>query len=281
MPVVRSPHNAFVVRPRRESVRRLGCLSVWLLGLVLIAWPAGALAGGPAQPLSHPFQIGERLTYEISFMNVRAGTAAMEIKAAEASSEHIMGTFITTAVSSPFVTRFFPVDNRVESLTDLTVLLPEHMTFRRREGKKKEDIEYTFHQKDNTVTAVRGGTTETMPIPAGTQDLISCLYYVRSQLPLKPGASLALNVYHDKKVRQIDVQVEKIEKLDGPWGEIETAQVLVVMPFQGIFLNQGNIRVWFTTDERRIPVRMKAKVVIGSVIADLIEGIPEVAKPHS
>ena len=56
------------------------------------------------------------------------------------------------------------------------------------------------------------------------------------------------------------------------------AQVLVIMPFQGIFLNQGNIRVWFTTDERRIPLRMKAKVVIGSIVADLIEGLPGISR---
>jgi hypothetical protein len=85
-----------------------------------------------------------------------------------------------------------------------------------------------------------------------------------------------LTVYHDKKIRQVEVRVEKIEMLDGPWGNIETAQVLVIMPFQGIFLNQGNIRVWFTTDERRVPLRMKAKVVIGSIVADLVNGIPEV-----
>jgi hypothetical protein len=45
------------------------------------------------------------------------------------------------------------------------------------------------------------------------------------------------------------------------------------MPFQGVFLNQGNIRVWFTNDERRIPVRMKAKVIIGSIVADLVSGL--------
>ncbi|MGH7219026.1 MAG: DUF3108 domain-containing protein, partial [Nitrospiraceae bacterium] len=43
--------------------------------------------------------------------------------------------------------------------------------------------------------------------------------------------------------------------------------------FQGLFLNKGNIRVWFTTDDRRIPVRMKAKVVIGSIVADLVSGL--------
>ncbi|ULA65010.1 MAG: conserved exported protein of unknown function [Nitrospira sp.] len=248
--------------------------------LCLFAAGVPCLVHADASALSpaRPFSVGERLTYDITFLNISAGTAVMEVGPGETGSDRPLGKFITTAVSSPKVTRFFPVDNRVESLTDLTTLLPEHMTFRRREGKKKEDIEYVFHRKDNTVSAIRGGSTEVLPIPADTQDLISCLYYVRSLLPLKQGASQALAVYHDKKIRQIEVRVEKLERLEGPWGNLETAQVLVIMPFQGIFLNQGNIRVWFTTDERRIPLRMKAKVIIGSIVADLVNGIPEVTR---
>ncbi|MEQ1793418.1 MAG: DUF3108 domain-containing protein [Nitrospira sp.] len=251
-----------------------------LLVCFLCLLPAGfvdrACASESTLPPSRPFKVGERLIYDITFLNISAGTAVMEVGLGDGAGDRPSGKFVTTAVSSPKVTRFFPVDNRVESLTDLTTLLPEHMTFRRREGKKKEDIEYIFHRNDNTVSATRGGVTEIVPIPADTQDLISCLYYVRSLLPLKQGASQSLTVYHDKKIRQVEVRVEKIETVDGQWGTLEAAQVLVIMPFQGIFLNQGNIRVWFTTDERRIPLRMKAKVVIGSIVADLIGGIPEV-----
>jgi len=249
----------------------------WIFCVLSVWGPGPVYANESAAAPSRPFRVGERLTYDITFLNISAGTAVMEVGSGDPANDRPLGKFITTAVSSPKVTRFFPVDNRVESLTDLTTLLPEYMTFRRREGKKKEDIEYVFHRKDNTVSATRGGLTEVLPIPADTQDLISCLYYVRSLLPLKQGASQALTVYHDKKIRHVEVRVEKIERLDGPWGKLETAQVLVVMPFQGIFLNQGNIRVWFTTDERRIPLRMKAKVVIGSIVADLVNGIPEIA----
>jgi hypothetical protein len=155
---------------------------------------------------------------------------------------------------------------------DSATLLPEHLNFKRREGKKKEDIEYTFHQKEGRVTVVKGGTTETFEMPPGTQDVISCLYYARSGLSFRPGSVMTMNVYHDKKNRKLEVRVEEIETVSGPWGEVETARVLVVMPFQGLFLNQGNIRVWFTTDDRRIPVRMKAKVIIGSIVADLVSG---------
>jgi hypothetical protein len=224
-------------------------------------------------PSARPFQVGEQLAYEISWLNITAGTAVMAVSGAGTDGDRPLVKLITTAQSRPAITTFFPVDNRVESILDRATLLPEHLTFKRREGKKKEDIEYTFHQKEGTVTVVKGGTTETLEMPPGTQDVISCLYYARSELLLQPGSFLTMNVHHDKRNRKVDVRVEEIEIVSGPWGEVETARVLVVMPFQGLFLNQGNIRVWFTNDDRRIPVRMKAKVIIGSIVADLVSGL--------
>jgi hypothetical protein len=64
-----------------------------------------------------------------------------------------------------------------------------------------------------------------------------------------------------------------VETIEGAWGKAETVRVLVIMPFHGLFMNQGNIRVWVTTDERRTPLRMKATVTLGSVVADLVEGL--------
>jgi hypothetical protein len=205
-------------------------------------------------------------------MNITAGTAVMAVSEAGMDGDRPLTKLLTTAQSRPAITTFFPVDNRVESIVDSATLLPERLSFKRREGKKKEDLEYTFHQKEGRVTVVKGGTTETLEMPTGTQDVISCLYYARSELSLQPGSVMTMNVYHDKKNRKLEVRVEEIETVSGPWGEVETARVLVVMPFQGLFLNRGNIRVWFTTDDRRIPVRMKAKVIIGSIVADLVSG---------
>ena len=237
---------------------------------------SGAVSWVEASDLSsaRSFQVGEELTYEISWLNITAGTAVMAVSDAGTDGGRPLAKLITTTQSRPAITKFFPVDNRVESIVDPATLLPEHLTFKRREGKKKEDFEYTFHQKDGTVTVVKGTTTETLHIPPGTHDVISCLYYARSTLSFQPGSTLTMNVHHDKKNHKLDVRVEEIETLSGPWGEAQTARVLVVMPFQGLFLNQGNIRVWFTNDDRRIPVRMKAKVIIGSIVADLVSGLP-------
>ncbi len=240
------------------------------------AYSAGSIEAEPLSRANRPFQIGERLTYKVTWLNLTAVIAVMEVVRMEGMGDRPLAKLVGTAQSTPIITKFFPVDNRVESELNLETLAPDHMTFRRREGKKKEDIEYVFHQKEGLVTAVRGGTTESLPIPAGTQDIISCLYYTRTVLPPEPGASLKMNVYHDKKNRPVEVRVEAIETIEGMWGKAETVRVLVIMPFHGLFMNQGNIRVWVTNDERKTPLRMKAKVVLGSIVADLVDGLPTI-----
>ncbi|HWF58794.1 MAG TPA: DUF3108 domain-containing protein [Nitrospira sp.] len=250
------------------------CRYVVLVAVVALSpYSADSIEAEPLGEAKRPFRVGERLTYEVTWLNLTAVIAVMEVARMDGPKDQAVAKLVGTAQSTPMITKFFPVDNRIESELDLDTLTPEHMTFRRREGKKKEDIEYVFHQKEGMVTAVRGGMTESLPIPSGTQDIISCLYYTRTRLPPNPGASLKMNVYHDKKNRPVEVRVEAIETIEGAWGKAETVRVLVIMPFHGLFMNQGNIRVWVTNDERKTPVRMKAKVVLGSIVADLVDGL--------
>jgi hypothetical protein len=254
-------------------VARMWRYAVIVAVVALTLSSAGSIEAEPLEEAKRPFQVGERLTYEISWLNLTAAIAVMEVARMDGPRNRAVAKLVGTAQSTPIITKFFPVDSRVESEFDLDTLTPEHMTFRRREGKKKEDIEYVFHQQEGLVMAARGGTTESLPIPAGTQDIMSCLYYTRAVLPPNPGASLKMNVYHDKKNRPVEVRVEAIETIEGTWGKAETVRVLVIMPFHGLFMNQGNIRVWVTNDARKTPVRMKAKVVLGSIVADLVDGL--------
>ena len=39
----------------------------------------------------------------------------------------------------------------------------------------------------------------------------------------------------------------------------------------GLFKAQGSLKVWVTDDERKMPVKMKVEVFIGSVSAELLE----------
>ncbi|MDR4474323.1 MAG: DUF3108 domain-containing protein [Nitrospira sp.] len=223
-------------------------------------------------PVALPFANGEQLSYDVTWLGMRAGIATMVVQEHSDEQGRPQLIFAMTARSSPTVTKFYPVLNRGVSIVDLESFLPRHMTFARREGKRFNDFDYTFRHSEGLVTAVKDGKTDELQIPPDAQDAMSCLYYVRKVLPFVPGASLTMTVHHDKKNYKMDVRVEAIETLEGRWGKQQTARVVVIMPFQGIFLNEGNIRVWFTTDDHRVPVRMKAKVVVGSIVAELTEG---------
>ncbi|MCS6897008.1 MAG: DUF3108 domain-containing protein [Nitrospira sp.] len=242
-------------------------LLVWCL---LTGVSAGTTDGPPLRKL--PFASGERFTYRVSWMGLHAATAVMEVAPASMPDGRRALRLLTTATSSPVVTTFYPVDNRVESLVDAESLTPLRLLFRRREGKRRNDFDVTFQHAQGTALSIKDGVPATIPIPPGTQDSISCLYYVRGLPSLQPGFSQTMTVHHDKNNYRLEVRIEGIEKVRGPWGEVETLRTLVIMPFQGIFLNEGNIRVWLTNDERHIPVKMKAKVIVGSVVADLVEG---------
>ncbi|MGC3976548.1 MAG: DUF3108 domain-containing protein [Nitrospira sp.] len=226
-----------------------------------------------------PFANGERLAYDVTWLGMRAGIATMNVQEGLDQRGRQQLTLGMTARSSPTVTKFYPVDNRGVSQVDLESFLPTHMTFARREGKRFNDFDYTFRHHEGLVTAVKDGKTDELPIPPDAQDAMSCLYYVRKVLPFVPGKTLTMTVHHDKKNYKMEVRVEALETVQGRWGKANTARVVVIMPFQGIFLNEGNIRVWFTTDEHRVPVRMKAKVVVGSIVAELTEGYRPAAQP--
>jgi len=217
-----------------------------------------------------PFGPGEKLTYAITYLGMRAGTAVMEVQDVEPVEAHPALRLLTIAKSSATVSKFYPVNNRVESLVDAQTVKPYHLLFARREGKKKNDFDVTFHHEEGTVLSIKDGSAETLPIPPNTQDLLSCLYYIRSMPLVQPGSSVELNIHHDKKNYRVEVRAEGIERVKGVEGDVEAIRLLVIMPFQGLFLNEGNIRVWITNDARRVPVLMKAKIIIGSVMARLI-----------
>ena len=215
------------------------------------------------------FHIGERLTYALSWGKIAAGTAVLEIAGRQVLSGRPVLKLLHTARSNDFVSIFYPVNNRVESYLDEGSMLPARLSFQRREGKRKNDTDVVFDQVAHLATVTRDGQTETVAVPPGVQDTLSCLYSFR-YLPLKAaGDTVGMEVLHDKKNYHLELRVEGFERMQSPFGEVEAIRVLAIMPFRGLFLNEGNIRVWFTNDAARVPILMRAKVVIGSISATL------------
>ncbi|MDA0739132.1 MAG: DUF3108 domain-containing protein [Nitrospirae bacterium] len=239
-------------------------LCVLILGLVVL--PSSAQVGMKSHPQLFP---RESLQFGISLLGVPAGTATMDTTPLTLSNGLSAIQFNSRASSNDFISFFFPVNNVVNSTVDAETMLPLHLLFQRREGKRHEDFDITFDHQSQKVIIFKDGQTSTMAIPAYTHDGLSCLYYLRQMPSLDPGQSVFVTIHHDKNNYKVEVQVEAIERIEGPWGEIEAVRLVALMPFSGIFLNEGNIRFWLTNDLRRVPLKMSARVIVGSVEAVL------------
>jgi hypothetical protein len=254
---------------RQERVGRaaystlLVCVSLFLNMTPVIAQETGKADRSQAPA----FQPGESYRYMISWLGIPVGSATMEITDSPPTEQQPTLRLVTTAVSNPFLSKFFPVKNRVESIVDAQSFLPFEMVFQRREGKRHDDIEITFHRQERKASVTKNGKTSINPIPENIHDALSCLYFLRRQPSLDPGTSYFIDIFHDKKQYKVEAKIEKLQSIKGPWGTVPALRVLVIMPFQGIFLNEGNIQVWLTNDQEHTPLMMKAKVTIGSVKA--------------
>ena len=249
-----------------------------IIGAMLIGSMVGLSEGNPRLDKKIPlpqvpspagFLQEEQLTYSIRLFSIPAGTAKMEVRTAPLHEGQRAVKLVTRATSNKIVSMIFPVDNRVESLVRVDRMLPIQMRFQRREGSRHEDFDVVFHREKKMVSIVKDGKPTERSIPPNIHDPLSCLYFLRSLPSLEPGKSVQIQIHHDKKNYDVEVRVEAIESLSGSWGELETIRVLAVMPFRGIFLNEGNIRIWLTNDNYRVPVMMKAKVIVGSAVAVL------------
>lgn len=251
-------------------------LPVLVLWSIFMGFPSAGASTIPATlpSDSFSFQPGESFHYVISWLGIPVGFASMEITTATPVERRQTLRLVTTAKSNNFLSTFFPVSNRVESTVDAQSLLPFQMVFQRREGKRHDDFDIIFDRREGHARVRQNGETTVQDIPPDIHDALSCFYYLRQQSSLESGSSVQMSIHHDKKIYEIKAKVEGVESLKGPWGTMSALRVLVIMPFQGIFLNEGNIRVWLTNDREHTPLMMKAKVTIGSIKAILQKSPP-------
>jgi hypothetical protein len=234
--------------------------------LVLITWCA---CTAPAAAFA--LDIPERLVFDLTWTGIKAGTAVQEIVD---GGDSIKVT--STARSADYISVFFPVEDKIESTLSKaqgsSLGLPRHYRMKVREGKHRRDKEITFDQSKGKAyyTDNLGGEKAVVDILPNTYDAYSSFYHIRT-LKLEVGKSVFVNILDNKQLWNVEVQVLKKEKIETILGEVNTIMIRPLIKSEGIFEKKGAIDIWLTDDERRIPVRMKTKVKIGSVTATLVD----------
>lgn len=231
---------------------------------------------------------GERLVYDVTWLGIRAGQATMEIRDAVQIKGERAIHLVTTAQSSPLVSKIYPVNDRSESYLGLEPMRALRFEKHLREGRYRHDSQTDFDHHGGVATfryldfgPVPKGITrleeaekygryvvQEFPLSPGALDELSVLYYVRT-LPLLSGTTVRAKVFASKKNWELEVRVQGRETLDTVLGRRETLVVEPLLKFEGIFQQKGRVIVWLSDDAERIPVQMRSEIKVGSFVSRL------------
>ncbi|MCK4408590.1 MAG: DUF3108 domain-containing protein, partial [Candidatus Eisenbacteria sp.] len=188
--------------------------------------PGGAPAAGrraalgPSGEISvPPFGVGEKLSFEIRYGFVSAGTATLGIPEIVTERGYECYRIVSLAESNSFFSVFFTVRDVAESYLDTRELVPRRFEKRLREGDfRAHDLVLFDH--DRHVALYPERDNRLVPISVGAQDVLSSLYYVR-MMDLTVGRSVFIENHADKKNYPLEIKVLRKERVEVPAGRFD------------------------------------------------------------
>ena len=209
----------------------------------------------------------ERLSFDIYWLGVYVGKAVLE-----AVNDNGNVKITSQVHSAPVISAFYKVEDYAE--TRVTNGTPTFFKIKQRTGRKRSDKETFFDINNKKVTHINHikGTKDEHTINTDILwDVMSGFYYLRTQ-NLNVGETVYINIFDSNKFYQAEVQGlrrEKIRLSDDT--EIDSVVVKPILKSEGLFQNKGDISIWLTDDEIKMPVRVETEVPIGRVVAELKE----------
>jgi hypothetical protein len=270
--------------------------TLFILTLLIAQGPA--FIGAQATPdkvaqsvpkVSHPlpFKIGETLVYEVSFSKFIFSGVIGELKLwvsepgkqpKEGDEKPEMIELRAEAVSKGFFPKLFglKVRDRFTSFVSPQDFGLHTSVKHIEEGKVQREHKSVINREAGRVTYIERDLVSTSgkpkvkeaASPSWIQDLLSATYYVRTQ-KLDEGDVMAVPISDGGQAYNVEVVVGKREEIKVSTGKFKTIR-LEVKAFDGRFVRRkGEMFVWLTDDEKRVPVRAKIKTSGATVTIDL------------
>ncbi len=177
---------------------------------------------------------------------------------------------------------FFDFITRVRDIwgtyLDTAALIPHLNYHSTREGKfmEKEAIEFDqinhwafvhrFDKEDSVLTKI--DTFKTAP---NVQDIVSGYYYMRTFDfdTMHADQIFSIKGFFDDTTYTVNIKFLGREKLKTDIGEFDSFIISPIMPKNAFFAGRNPVKAWISDDKYRIPLKVKASLLIGSLEIDL------------
>jgi Protein of unknown function (DUF3108) len=248
-------------------VRRCPRSVVWLACLCALTVLAQTLPPLLAPAPNFSFPPKQTLTYAVDWRVFPAGTATFRLEQV-GTTQHV----VATGESIGAVNLLFRVNDRFESYFSRTTGCSISFAKQLQEGRRRVTTMLRFLpgkqvlDEKNLVTGT--SKQQEAPIPPCVTDLMSAIFYGGSQ-PLQPGGSFHMPVADAMRVVDVTMKAEAREKVITTAGTFQTIRVQPLAD-AGVVKNRGNIWIWYTDDERRMPVQMRARLFWGTITMRLV-----------
>ena len=238
--------------------------------LLFAALAATALSPAQQEPTLAPPRAGftfpekQTLTYAVDWRVFPAGTAVLHFDAT-GTSERITANADTIGA----INLIFHVGDKFQSTFDRETGCTYEFDKQTVEGRRKIDstLKLDYDQGKSILDEKNLVTGQTKhveaAVPGCMTDLLTGVYYAASQ-PMEVGKSFVIPVVDAMHIVPVTMKVEGREEVKTPLGTFKTIRVQPTAA-AGVVKNRGNIWIWYTDDERHLPVQMRARLFWGTI----------------
>ncbi|HJR05965.1 MAG TPA: DUF3108 domain-containing protein [Pyrinomonadaceae bacterium] len=206
-----------------------------------------------------PYLTGEKLTYNVSFSNFTTAGHVELFNAGRGQFFNRDGIELRARVQTVGVVRaaLYAIDNEYRAYIDPQTGLPYRTQVQNLEGG-------ALAATQTPAPASQPAAVEATPT---TYDFLSALYRMRA-LPLAAGATYRLSAQGDGTQYDTELRVMGRETVKTPAGSFN-AVVVHLNVRNNSTVNNYRPRIYFTDDERHVPVLLIAKLKTGEIRVEL------------
>jgi hypothetical protein len=217
----------------------------------------------PPRP-GYSFPAKQTLTYSVDWRVFPAATAVMHLES-DGAREHLTATADTLGA----INLLFHLSDKFQTTFDREKGCTTEFDKQTVEGSRQITstlkLDYAQGKSIFDERNLKTGVTKHLEagIPGCLTDLLTGVFYASSQV-MEVGKSFPIPVVDPLKTVVVTMKVEGKEELKTPAGTFKTLRVQPTAD-AGIVKNRGNIWIWYTDDDRHLPVQIRARSFWGTI----------------